>query len=94
MKLYSAKNSTFSRRVRVALFEKGITLEEVETDKPARDTPEYRALNPYGRIPTLVDGELVLYESSAILEYLELAHPQPPLVPAVPALRARCSMHL
>ena len=94
MRLHSAKNSTFSRRVRIALREKGLELEELETDKDARAAPEYRALNPYGRIPTLVDGELVLYETSAILEYLELCHPQPALVPSAPALRARCTMHL
>lgn len=94
MKLYSAKNSTFSRRVRLALHEKGLELEELETPKEARAKEEYLALNPYGRIPCLLDGELALYESSAILEYLELLHPTPALVPAVPALRARCAMHV
>ncbi len=94
MKLYSAVNSTFSRRARIALREKGVTVEEVETDAAARKTPEYRSLNPYGRIPTLVDGQVVLYESTAILEYLEARFPEPPLVPHDPADRARVVMYV
>ena len=43
-------------------------------------TPEYLALNPYGRVPTLVDGDLMLYESTSILNYLETLFPEPPLV--------------
>lgn len=94
MKLYATPNSTFSRRVRIALVEKGIEVETVEADKAARGKPEFRALNPYGRIPTLVDGGLVLYESSAILQYLEDVHPEPPLLPSDPAGRALAAMHV
>lgn len=94
MQLYSTKNSTFSRRIRIALFEKSVTVDEIDTPKEARATAEYRALNPYGRIPTLVDGSRTLYESSAILEYLEARYPEPPLVPSDAAGRARAVMHL
>lgn len=94
MQLYSTANSTFCRRVRVALHEKGLAAEEIETPPPARREPGYRALNPYGRIPTLVDGELVLYESAAILQYLEDRHPEPALVPPDPAGRALAAMHV
>ena len=94
MKLYSTVNSTFSRRVRIALLEKGLEAEEIECIKTARASADYRALNPYGRIPTLVDGDVVLYESSAILTYLEERHPDPPLVPSDPAGRARVAMYV
>jgi glutathione S-transferase len=94
MKLYSSRISTFSRRVRIALIEKGLAVDEVETAPDARATLEYRAINPYGRVPALVDGDVVLYESTAILEYIEALHPDPPLVPADPAERARVAMHV
>jgi glutathione S-transferase len=94
MKLYSHPNSTFSRRVRIALHEKGLRAEEIERDKAARGSAEFRALNPYGRIPTLVDGDLVLYESSAILTWLEERYPERPLLPPDAAGRARAAMHV
>jgi len=56
--------------------------------------PEYLALNPYGRVPTIVEDGLVLYESTAILEYLEATHPQPPLLPSDVRGRALAAMHM
>ena len=56
--------------------------------------PEYLRLNPYGRVPTLQDGDFLLYESNAILQYLEAIHPTPPLVPADAKGRALVDMHL
>ena len=54
------------------------------------DTPAYRALNPTGRVPTLVDGDVVLWESNAIIRYLAMKHPgEGHLYPAGPAPRAR-----
>src|SRR5881409_3505998 len=96
LKLHYHPLSTFSRRVRIALIEKGIGAELVEVDmaKGAHRTPAYLALNPYGRVPTLEEDGFVLYESTAILEYLEATHPTPPLVPADPRGRALVSMHL
>jgi maleylacetoacetate isomerase len=52
-------------------------------------SPEYRALNPQGLVPTLVDGELVLSQSLAIIEYLDELVPEPPLLPRDPPGRAR-----
>lgn len=92
MDLYCHANSTFSRRVRIALLEKGLDANEIQTTRPERASAGYLALNPYGRIPTLVDGNVVLYESSAILEYLEGRFPAPSLVPDDPAGRARVAM--
>jgi len=96
MKLHYHPLSTFARRVRIALIEKGITAELVAVDmaKGAHRAPEYLALNPYGRVPTLEEDGLVLYESTAILEYLEATHPTPPLVPADVRGRALVSMHV
>lgn len=96
LRLHYHPFSTFARRVRIALLEKNIAAELVEVDmaKGAHRSPEYRALNPYGRVPTLEEDGFVLFESTAILEYLEATHPEPPLVPADPRSRALVSMHV
>jgi glutathione S-transferase len=88
--------STFARRVRIALIEKHIPGELVEVDMLARAHrgPAYLALNPYGRVPTLEEDGFVLYESTAILDYLEATHPTPPLVPANARGRALVAMHM
>jgi glutathione S-transferase len=91
MKLYWHPFSVFPRRVRIALREKGIACEEVEVDVPggALRTPGLRHLNPFGQVPVLEDGDVVLSESIAILEYLEERHPVPTLLPTAPAARAK-----
>jgi glutathione S-transferase len=96
IKLHYHPFSTFARRVRMALIEKNIPAELVEVDMIARAhrAPAYLALNPYGRVPTLEEDGFVLYESTAILEYLEATHPTPPLVPADARGRALVSMHM
>ncbi|MEW6271114.1 MAG: glutathione S-transferase family protein [Thermodesulfobacteriota bacterium] len=96
LKLHYHPFSTYSRRVRIALIEKRIPHELVEVDMVARKhrSPEYLALNPYGRVPTLEEDGFVLYESTAILEYLELTRPDPPLVPSDPRGRATTAMHV
>jgi glutathione S-transferase len=96
LKLHYHPFSTFSRRVRIACIEKGIKVELVEVDMVARAhrSPAYLAMNPYGRVPTLEEDGFVLYESTAILEYLEATHPAPPLVPADTRGRALVAMHM
>jgi len=88
--------STYSRRVTMALAEKALEYEAVTVDMAsgAHRQPGYLALNPYGRVPTLVDDDFVLYESTAILNYVEACHPEPALVPAAPRARARVDMHM
>ena len=96
LKLHYHPFSTFARRVRIALAEKNIPAELVEVDMVARAhrAPAYLALNPYGRVPTLEEDRFVLYESTAILEYLEATHPSPPLVPADARGHALVAMHM
>jgi glutathione S-transferase len=96
LKLHYHPLSTYSRRVRIACLEKGIAIQLVELDmaKGAHRAPDYLRRNPYGRVPTLEEDGFVLYESTAILEYLEATRPSPPLVPAEPRGRALVAMHM
>lgn len=96
IKVYHHPLSTFSRRVLIACREKRIPYEPVIVDMVARKHREqpYLSLNPYGRVPTLEEDGFVLYESTAILGYLEATHPKPPLVPADPRQRALVEMHM
>jgi RNA polymerase-associated protein len=88
MTLYTNKLCAYCHRVRIVLAEKGVTAELVEVD-PAHPQEDLYELNPYGSVPMLVDRDLVLYESSVILEYLEERFPHPPLMPVYPVSRAR-----
>lgn len=95
MKLYTGPLSLFSAKVRIALAEKGLGYEHVSVGwSPGRryapHHPDVVALNPKRQVPVLVDGDLVVCDSTRILEYLEDRHPTPPLMPAAPADRARC----
>jgi maleylacetoacetate isomerase len=93
VKLHHYYRSSASYRVRIALNLKGLAYETVAIDlKPwvqAQRSPEYLALNPEGLVPVLQDGAVTLTQSLAIIEYLDETHPQPPLLPAAPAARAR-----
>ena len=82
--------SIMPRRIRILLREKSIAHEEVEVDLPrgAHRGAEFRRLNPFGQIPVLEDGNLVLCESVAILEYLEERFPAPGFLSADVATRA------
>ncbi|HXD13009.1 MAG TPA: glutathione S-transferase family protein [Xanthobacteraceae bacterium] len=96
IKLHYHPFSTYSRRVRIALAEKQIPHELVVVDMPARRHREqpYLSLNPYGRVPTLEEDGFVLFESTAILGYLEATHPATPLAPADARGRALVDMHM
>jgi maleylacetoacetate isomerase/maleylpyruvate isomerase len=90
MKLYSHFRSSASYRVRIALALKGLAYETVPVRLSAGDqnAASYRAVNPQGLVPTLVDGDTVLVQSLAIMEYLEETVPEPALLPKSPADRA------
>src|SRR5690606_10078706 len=93
MKLYSYFRSSAAYRVRIALNLKGLSYDTVSIhllkDGGQQFSDDYKALNPTALVPTLVDGDHALGQSMAILEYLEETHPQPPLLPADAAGRAR-----
>jgi maleylacetoacetate isomerase len=93
MKLYSYFRSSASYRARIALNYKGVAYESVAVDLrapvSAQRTPEFLALNPEGLVPVLIDGDTVVRQSLAIIEYLEETHPAPPLLPRAPAARAQ-----
>ena len=82
--LYTFWRSQAAYRVRIALFLKGISAEMRTIDllKGEQHRDDYRAVNPEGVVPTLIEeGEAPLVQSLAILEYLEERHPAPPLLP-------------
>ena len=97
MKLYSFPLSPFTAKVRIALYEKELPFEKINVpwdaqkgmfNKPA----EMLAINPKGQVPVLIDGEIALYDSTVIFEYLEEQYPEPALYPIDPAGRARCRL--
>jgi maleylacetoacetate isomerase/maleylpyruvate isomerase len=91
MQLYNYFRSSASYRVRIALALKGLdygyTAIQLQQDEHLAEP--YAALSAARLLPTLVDGEHTITQSLAIIEYLEETHPQPPLLPASPAERAR-----
>ncbi len=93
MKLYYNPLSPNVRRVRLTAAILGIELDEklVDLGKGEHKTPEYLALNPNGAVPTLVDGEFVLTESRAIMQYLASKQPQAGLLPLDEASRSDVS---
>lgn len=88
--LYYASGSPFAWRVHLALEEKGLAYDAclLSFDKGELRSPEHLARSPHGKVPALRDGALTIYESSAIVEYLEERYPTPALLPADPAARA------
>jgi|SRR5699024_3530690 len=90
MALYARPDCPSGHRIRLVLAEKGVAdyhLVEVQDSNE-----DLAALNPHHTLPTLVDRELVLYESYVILEYVDERYPYPPLMPIAPGLRARYRM--
>ncbi|HJV87655.1 MAG TPA: maleylacetoacetate isomerase [Noviherbaspirillum sp.] len=93
MKLYTYFRSSAAYRVRIALNLKGLAYETVPVHLLRNGGEQlqerYRTINPAGLVPSLQDGEHILTQSLAILEYLEEAWPDTPLLPAEPLNRAR-----
>ena len=91
--LFSRPSCLLCHRARLVLAEKGIRFDLYEVDRA--DPPEDLIdLNPYHSVPTLVDRDLVLYESRVIMEYLDERFPHPPLMPIDPVNRARFRLAL
>src|SRR5215510_1383934 len=90
MTLFSAPDDPWSHRTRIVIAEKAIEIDIVDVD--ANKYPEdLLDLNPYHTTPTLIDRDLVLYDSRVIMEYLDERFPHPPLMPVDPVSRARAS---
>ena len=93
MELYSGNTCIRSHQVRFVLAEKGILTEITNVDGSV--VPEdLMALNPYVSLPTLIDRELILYDSRVIVEYLDERYPHPPLMPVSPVERAKLRLGL
>ena len=93
MTLYAGTVDPYSHRTRIVLYEKDVECQIVEVDVN-RKPRELADLNPYNQVPTLVDRDLVLYESNVINEYLDERLPHPPLMPVDPVSRARARLML
>ncbi len=93
MNLYTTASSIECHRTRIVLNEKDIVHEVILVD-PKKLPEDLIDLNPYGSVPTLVDRELVLYNSRVIMEYLEERFPHPPLMPVGPVQRAQTRLAL
>jgi glutathione S-transferase/RNA polymerase-associated protein len=89
MKLLDNAFSPYAFKVRAVLYEKGLPVEALGL-RTASERHELRRLNTRDEVPTLVDGEAVVSDSTTICEYLEDRYPSPRLMPSDPALRARC----
>ena len=87
MTFFSSPEDHYSHRVRIVLAEKGVTVDIVDVDNNSKPE-DLASLNPYNEVPTLVDRELTLYQSTVILEYLDERFPHPPLLPVYPVARA------
>ena len=88
MTLFSTPTDPWSHRARLVLAEKGIAIELVNCD-PQKLPEDLLDLNPYHSVPTLVDRDLVLYDSRVIMDYLDERFPHPPLMPIDPVTRAQ-----
>lgn len=93
MTLYSVPTDAHSHRTRIVLAEKDIVVDIIDID-PGNKPEDLLAVNPYDDTPTLVDRELMLYDSRIIMEYLDERFPHPPLLPVDPVSRARCRLAL
>lgn len=93
MTLYVGATDPQSHRTRIVLYEKDVECQVVEVDlnKKPRELGE---LNPYNQVPTMVDRDMVLYDSHIINEYLDERLPHPPLMPVDPVSRAKARLLL
>lgn len=94
IKLYHFPASTNSRKVRIALIEKGLDFERVLVDLGKREhkSPEYLKVHPFGQVPAIDDDGFIVYDSTVINEYLEDEYPYPRLLPEDSEGRARARL--
>jgi glutathione S-transferase len=94
MKLYDYPQCPFGQKVRIVLAEKDLSYEMVFVDlrKGEQRRPEFLKMNPFGKVPVLVDDDTIVYDSTIINEYLEDEYPHPALLPEDSGLRAKARM--
>jgi glutathione S-transferase len=96
IKLYDFLPCPFGQKVRVVLAEKSLSYELVSVDlaRGEHRRPEFLRLNPFGKVPVLVDEDTVVYDSTIINEYLDDEYPDPPILPRIEysSLRARARL--
>lgn len=88
MKIVGSPVSPYVRKVLVALHHKGVDY-EIDPITPFFGNDEFSAISPLRRIPVLIDGAMILNDSTVIAEYIDEAYPEPAMMPASPADRAR-----
>ncbi len=88
---YAGSGSPFVWKVWLTLEHKALPydMKMLSFQKREHKTPDYLAINPRGKVPTLVDNDVVVWESTAIVEYLEETYPERALLPKTPAARAQ-----
>ncbi|MBI3756611.1 MAG: glutathione S-transferase family protein [Deltaproteobacteria bacterium] len=94
IRLYDFPQSPYCQKVRLVLAEKDLSYEKTFVDlmKNEQKSPEFLRLNPYGKVPVLIDDGEAIYDSTVINEYLEDEYPHPPLMPEASGERARVRM--
>lgn len=93
MTLYSGTTCPFSQRCRIVLYEKGMDFQIIDVD--LHNLPDDLAvMNPYNKVPVLVERDLILYEANIINEYIDERFPHPQLMPADPVMRGRARLFL
>ncbi|HEX7455668.1 MAG TPA: glutathione S-transferase N-terminal domain-containing protein [Gallionella sp.] len=93
MRLYSGTVCPYSHRCRIVLFEKGMDFEVIDVDQMDK-SEDLAAINPYNKVPVLVERDLVLTEANIINEYIDERFPHPQLMPADPVMRGRARLFL
>src|SRR3990170_2695486 len=93
MRLYSGTTCPYSHRCRIVLYEKGMDFEVIDVDMMNR-AEDIAVINPYNKVPVLVERDLVLYEANIINEYIDERFPHPQLMPPDPVMRARARLFL
>ena len=90
MRLYEHPLSSYAQKIKIALREKGVTFTAEVPDSfgTGRSDTSFAAANPRTEVPVLIDGDVTIFESTVILEYIEERWPEPPLLPRDPAARA------
>ncbi len=93
MRLYSGTTCPYSHRCRIVLYEKGMDFEVIDVDMMNR-AEDIAVINPYNKVPVLVERDLILYEANIINEYIDERFPHPQLMPPDPVMRGRARLFL